>query len=365
MRDFIFLSCVRWDCQVKVRPHHFCDIAANRGHRVLYSVLHLEKNIVQIAATNQKNINLLYLTIPAYTNFRCGRTVMSNRSVDQLKTLVSKEPPVIIVNAPYWANIALGLKEKTGAQVVYDVLDRFEHFEDLSKHTDRLMGFHQRLLREADLVTYTARDMEDYISGAGRSLHLPNGCDFNRWNIGRNPRPKPEIGYMGVMAHWFDVGVIHHLMQQREYQIRLAGSMTAENKQRLFGQVSDLRRSTNYMGIVDYEKLPQMTQHWTVGLIPFREMELTQATDPNKLYEYYALGLPVVATDLRELRYLASTIPDEIKPVLLPSGKGVKWHRAILDEINSNTPEKMAARKQWASENTWELRFDRLMGNLS
>jgi glycosyltransferase involved in cell wall biosynthesis len=284
---------------------------------------------------------------------------MSQHSIKQLSAQFD-EPPVIVVNAPYWATFAIALRDATKGYLIYDVLDRFEHFEDLQNHAPRLMGFHDRLLKEADLVTYTARDMKDYVSKSDAPLYLPNGCDFELWNIGRNPKPKPIVGYMGVMAYWFDTAVVSYLMQQKEYHLKLAGSITKPNQKILWGN-NNPSSVNQYMGIINYHKLPRTTQHWTVGLIPFKEMELTQATDPNKLYEYYALGLPVVATDLRELRLISETMPEEIRPVLLPSGKGVKWHRAIMSEIEGNTPAKIEARKAWASDNTWEHRFDLLM----
>ena len=51
----------------------------------------------------------------------------------------------------------------------------------------------------------------------------------------------------------------------------------------------------HFLPPIDYEHLPQNAIWFDVGIIPFVNNEITVATYPLKLYEYFALGLPVVS----------------------------------------------------------------------
>jgi hypothetical protein len=63
-------------------------------------------------------------------------------------------------------------------------------------------------------------------------------------------------------------------------------------------------------GPIPYEKLPDYASVFTVAVIPFVVNETTIATNPIKLFEYMAMGLPTVATPLPEVQryqHLAAT----------------------------------------------------------
>jgi glycosyltransferase involved in cell wall biosynthesis len=52
-----------------------------------------------------------------------------------------------------------------------------------------------------------------------------------------------------------------------------------------------------FPGYVDHGRLPDLISNATLGLLPFRACEHIQSTLANKLFEYMALGLPVIASD--------------------------------------------------------------------
>ena len=59
-----------------------------------------------------------------------------------------------------------------------------------------------------------------------------------------------------------------------------------------------LRRRPNVCidGPIAEEAVPRTLARFSVGIIPFRLTPLTRAVNPNKLYEYAAFDLPIVAT---------------------------------------------------------------------
>jgi glycosyltransferase involved in cell wall biosynthesis len=57
------------------------------------------------------------------------------------------------------------------------------------------------------------------------------------------------------------------------------------------------------VGRKPYAELPRYLRAFSVGLIPFRDNELTRNVNPIKLREYLSAGLPVVASGVPEIRH--------------------------------------------------------------
>jgi glycosyltransferase involved in cell wall biosynthesis len=64
-----------------------------------------------------------------------------------------------------------------------------------------------------------------------------------------------------------------------------------------FGAPETLSLPTNVtlMGEMSHAEILEIASRWRAALIPFKQSQLARAVDPIKLYEYLALGLPVVA----------------------------------------------------------------------
>ena len=56
------------------------------------------------------------------------------------------------------------------------------------------------------------------------------------------------------------------------------------------------------MGPRSFDHLPEYMSHFSVGIIPFKQNDLTRSVNPIKLREMLAAGCPVVSTDLPEVR---------------------------------------------------------------
>lgn len=350
------------DLKIKLRPHHFCEIAARNGHRVYWVSLHEQDRKVRYNQTGIPNVFDIILTDPIYFNFKQSKPINSPKSISQLAEKFKDREVILIVNVAYWIKIALELQNLIGARIVYDVLDRLESFEDLKPNKDKLLNHHGRLLVRSDAVTYTAKDMVDYVGRAGNPVHIPNGCDPSIWDIPRKEFPGPDfIGYFGALNYWFDTTVARYLLNSSNYKTQFMGPMCKKVKQQLWIGSEKRFMNSQYLGIVDYFKLPKIGRTWSAGLIPFKDVALTKATDPNKLYEYYALGIPVVAARLNELQNISDEMPELIRPYLVTPGQSIKWDRAIKKAMAEDSEEKTIARKAWARENTWESRWNKLI----
>src|SRR5262249_16794035 len=115
--------------------------------------------------------------------------------------------------------------------------------------------------------------------------------------------PRPIVGFFGLLGPWFDRELVIHLSENfPELSFVLIGRADIDLA-RLAGQPN-----VHHLGFVPYEELAGYAGYFDVGLIPYLLTPFTRAINPLKLLEYFALGLPVVATRLPELETIAGPV---------------------------------------------------------
>jgi len=163
----------------------------------------------------------------------------------------------------------------------------------------------RRTCVNATRVTASSRaligDIVDAGADAGAVTYIGNGVEVGlfaaaRERLGPPERgPRPCIGYLGAIAPWFDFDIVERLARARPgWDVSLVGPVM----QGVDDRVSRLLALDNvsHSGAVPHESVPDVLHTFSVGIIPFRRDALTRGVNPNKMYEYLAMGLPVVAT---------------------------------------------------------------------
>jgi glycosyltransferase involved in cell wall biosynthesis len=276
--------------------------------------------------------------------------------IEKLLRAVGSSRPVVIVSFPLWTEVAAELQARFGSRVVYDCHDLLAGFADISED---LLQDESRLLMRSDRVAFSSDWLRDHIvagnpSIAEKAFILRNGVnslDFQAAldNLRRvSPDVTRTIGYVGSLNFWFDVESVRRAARTHpEWRFVLIGRQESPN-------LELLRDLTNVvlLGEVPYTDLPKHLSEFDVAIMPFVRNPLTLATNPVKVYEYFACGLPVVSTRLPELEqfpeliYLADT-PDEF----------VRQIEAAMDE---DRVELRAARRLVAEQESWMARCLRM-----
>ena len=105
---------------------------------------------------------------------------------------------------------------------------------------------------------------------------------------------------MGAVDEWFDSGLLNRLVALRpEWRFEIVGGFE--------GGAAGLTPAPNLVlhGERPHAEVSGFLSRFDVEIIPFRLTPLTHATDPVKVYEAAAAGLPIVATPMESLQPLA------------------------------------------------------------
>ena len=210
------------------------------------------------------------------------------------------------------------------------------------------------LLSSVDGLVVTCRTLARKRANNCPLLHLPHGVDFEHFHsaVGSGePQPRmesmahPIVGFFGLLGEWVDLEIISRLSRSfPDCSFVLLGR--AEIDLRPLHSLPNV----HYLGWVPYQDLPRYACYFDVGLIPFVLNNLTRAVNPLKLMEYFALGLPVLATRLPELEDLSDALRLAVHPEEFCSA---------LSEILHTGPE--AFREEaiaCARANTWDARAE-------
>jgi glycosyltransferase involved in cell wall biosynthesis len=247
------------------------------------------------------------LAIPAYgrPRIRAMNQWLLRLQVKRAMRRLGFGRPVSWVSNPAAAVIAGAFDEDL---LIYHCVDENSAFSGVSAQS--IAELESQLLRKADLVIVTSERL--YHSKAKitpRTLLVRHGVDFDHFRRALDPRtkvpddlarlPRPVIGFFGLIADWVDVDLMAHVARQfPQASLVVIGKATADT--------AALKRVPNVhlLGRKPYEQLPAYCKGFDVALMPFRINELTLNSNPLKVREYLAAGLPVVSTPIPEVQVL-------------------------------------------------------------
>jgi 2-polyprenyl-3-methyl-5-hydroxy-6-metoxy-1,4-benzoquinol methylase len=225
----------------------------------------------------------------------------------------------------------------------------------------KLAALHARALREADVVASVAHTLhEQALRERPDALYMPNAVEAGRFD--REPELNPALvdpefstvlaagrpiaGYYGALASWFDYALIADIARQRpDWSFVLIGPDYDGSLARF---KLDHLPNVYCLGPRPYAALPGYLHRFAVAMIPFRINEITLATSPLKLYEYFAAARPVISTPLPECAAFK-----EVRIVRDAGELSAALDAAVKD---AKKPEFAARLAELAAQNTWQAR---------
>jgi uncharacterized SAM-binding protein YcdF (DUF218 family) len=102
-----------------------------------------------------------------------------------------------------------------------------------------------------------------------------------------------------------------------------------------------------------HPELPNYVKSFDVGIVPYRLTDYTANVYPTKLNEYLVMGIPVVATDLAEIRRFNV----EHGNIVAVAGDANAFVDAVRAALTPATPETVERRIAVAHANSWQSRI--------
>jgi glycosyltransferase involved in cell wall biosynthesis len=191
------------------------------------------------------------------------------------------------------------------------------------------------------------------IPKSGENHFISQGVDTNHFKpTGGSPPAalaclkKPIVGYFGLLESWVDFELIARCAENYPHaSFVIMGEIKTD--------ISVLSGHDNITRLdhIPFEDLPRFAEVFDVALIPRRINELTVAMNPIKLLEYLALELPVVSTNLPEVRRYGDLV--------FVAENNEHFVRLIGQALNDNTPDRRRRRRLAAEGISWDSVADR------
>jgi glycosyltransferase involved in cell wall biosynthesis len=189
-------------------------------------------------------------------------------------------------------------------RLVYDCLDRYEGFFPAgSELYEFVREREQRLMRDADFVFVSARQLYEDKVQQRRVFYLPHGVPVEHFQNRTLPFPpelkdvpRPIVGFLGGIEHWVNLEWLARAAREfRDASLVLVGDVRADTE--VLAGLPNVR----FLGYRRYDDVPRYVAAFDVCVIPFQINELTAGVNPIKVLEYMALGKPVIASYMPEL----------------------------------------------------------------
>lgn len=255
------------------------------------------------------------------------------------------------------------------ALVIYELIDDFDLLATPKIINQAKEVFKRLVARDKTFVLASADKLYDIALNLGakksKLISSKNAVNFDDFNKTDTSIPesmqkiinkkKPIIGYYGALtATWFDFDLMFELVKKHpEYEVVLIGLIYPdENIEKTKEYIDELKQYDNFTYIppVNYKEIPNYAKCWDVATIPFQINDITLSTSPVKLFEYMAMGLPIVTTPMPECKlYKSVFIAKDIK----------EFEEKIKTAISKKEDEKYKKLlHKEALENTWEQRVN-------
>lgn len=201
------------------------------------------------------------------------------------------------------------IDDKRCKLLVYDCMDDLSCMTSIPKRRLRLKDLEKKTLKQADLFFAISRSLfseKSKISPHG--FYLPPCIDLDRFTLYEENRAfkkslgdlgRPLIGLLAAMSNqkidWD--ALLYTATHRPEYKFILAGPVVDKIPEALVNL-----KNVFYLGPQKEENLPTLLRSFDVGLIPFNRNAFGNHAFPTKMPEYLSVGIPVVSTDIPNLR---------------------------------------------------------------
>lgn len=324
----VYPQAVMWD--PIQRPHHFLRKMGEKGYLCFFCEWNEKEDY--LVKEKFKNVYLI------------------NKEENLIPLLKDQE---VIFYITYFLQYIYSLNFKNKISWV-DILDRIDFFSAYNLYTKKIW---KKLIKEADVLTYSARNLKRYTQKRKDALLLPNAANPEDFIIKRKKMPddikdivakkKKIIGYFGAIEEWFDFDLIKKI-DSKLYEIILIGNNNIKTNK--------VPKNIHFIGAKKFEELKYYANYFDIAIIPFKINNLTNDVSPVKFFEYMALSKPVISTKIYEMSFYKSKV---LK--LIDENNRDNINDLIEELLKLSKEEVKLETSKILNDNTWEHRCEEVI----
>ncbi len=386
MTDLIFVSLENWD-DIWRRNQFVCAQLARRhpDKRILFVALprdvsyHVRKRSfsqlkgpLTYGVAGYPNIAITHPIKLLPNSSAWGRRVnesMFRRHVRKVAQHIQLDKnPLLWVNA-HWANHMVGQMGECGS--IYDITDDWTTLTQSPEATTAVLAQDADLCARADRTIVCSQRLYDLKAEFLKSqipnpqseiasrLHLiPNGVDADHYRPAFDRTatfplqaaiwPKPIFGYTGTIhPDRVDLDLLDQLATTltRGTIVLVGPNLLSPEQQQRFAR----HKNVFFAGSVPYRDIPNFMAVFDVCITPHLQTPFTESLNPIKLWEYLAVGKPIVSTNIAGFRDF---------PQFVYLANGAAEFAAAMQQSLSEEPAKAHARRREAQKHSWSSRVD-------
>lgn len=346
---FLFYPYVEWNLPIFQRPQQIALSLTKNRDDVLYffgTVNCFNDHIDRLEKVNDN----LYLT----TEFE----YLTHITTDKIKVLhLYSTDTVSTLDEIYDM-------QKRGFKVLYEYID--EIHEDITQNiSDDYLNKHNKILKDETIFVVTTADkLYNDVKNVRKKNYIlnTNGVNVEDFidvkddyipSIIKELKEKYSkiICYYGALAKWFDYKLLKECAKRYNSYCFLLIGVEYDDSYKASGieNIDNIK----FIGKVNYTELVHYANKVDLLTIPFLVNDITESTSPVKLFEYMALQIPILTTNLREcLKYKSVNV-----------AKSSEEYIEMIDKCItlSNNEEYKALELREANENSWNNKASQIL----
>jgi glycosyltransferase involved in cell wall biosynthesis len=176
-----------------------------------------------------------------------------------------------------------------------------------------------------------------------------------------------KVVYVGALREFRGINDLVHALAALEPELRsqIHLELYGEADEKFIQSLYDIAQdglSINWHGYVQHDQLADKVATCDVAASPLPPLESFKVSSPAKIYEYLALGLPIVATNITPHKHILTGecsifVPPNDTEAMTDAFKTVLSDSEYRSELS-------ASARELALESTWTNRFEDYCGFL-
>jgi len=241
--------------------------------------------------------------------------------------------------------------------LIYDCVD----YLDKKIYGDEIIEKENKLIKNCDFIAFNSKALygkkiSDNPFIKDKSINTFCGCDFNLFNIERKiiKEKKIKIIFYGVLDYRINLPLLKYIISKnKNYHFLIIGPIEKDVPSNFFSILKE--KNVSYIKKLPKNKLIDYLKISSLGIIPYNtSYDFVKYSNPMKLYEYLAAGIPVVSTKILALKNYP-------KDIVYTTNDKREFSLAIKKLIFNWNEEKIKIAKKIAQKNRWENKVNSIL----